>query len=88
MDSGFQVLDSGFSVIGTLDSGFQSLVGFWIPCYTGKNFPGFRNPDYHTWGDKNVLPTNSSPKLILTLASHLEQNLRGGVAGQFPRMIY
>ena len=55
-DSGFNAVDSGFSVSGNLHSGSQSLAAFWIPKpmipdfttkslwipdSTGKNFPEF-----------------------------------------------
>ena len=54
LDSGFNAVDSGFSVSGNLHSGSQSLAAFWIPKpmipdfptkslwipdSTGKNFP-------------------------------------------------
>ena len=60
LDSGFLTVDSGFKVLDfsfqwNLDSGFQSLVGFfWIPNprisdSTSKNLPDFAgNPDSHT----------------------------------------
>ena len=56
LDSGFNAVDSGFSVSGNLHSGSQSLAVFWIPKpmipdfttkslwipdSTGKNFPEF-----------------------------------------------
>ena len=56
LDSGFNAVDSGFSVSGNLHSGSQSLAAFWIPKpmipdfttkslwipdSTGKNFPEF-----------------------------------------------
>ena len=44
VDFGFQVLDSNL-FLWNLDSGFQSLVGFRIPCVvSGFQSPGFRNP--------------------------------------------
>ena len=64
LDSGFQVLDSCL-FLWNLDSGFQSfIVGFRIPCvvfripkandsgFGKQNFPGFRNPDALTWGER------------------------------------
>ena len=73
MDSGFQVLDSSLSE-WNLDSGFQSLVGFQILCelYSGfqsqgfrnprANFPGFRNTDSLTWGEKQGLAQSVSAR--------------------------
>ena len=64
VDSGFQLLDSSLCQ-WNLDSGFHSLVGFRIPClscipdsktqdsrFNKQTFPGFRNPDFLTWGAK------------------------------------
>ena len=44
VDSGFQELDSGFLFSWTLDSEFQSLVGFriFLKLYSGFKSPGFR----------------------------------------------
>ena len=68
--SGFRIPGNGFSLVfvnaWNLDSSFQSLVGFeiplelfWIPKpripdSPSKNFPGSRNPDSLSWGEKSV----------------------------------
>ena len=46
VDSGFQLVDSGFFVSGTLDSEFQSLVRFQIPQAEYIQDPGFRKQNF------------------------------------------
>ena len=49
MDSGFQVLDSGF-----LDSGFLSLIGFQIPGFRIPKAKTFRTPLHEVIGLRSI----------------------------------
>ena len=96
VDSGFQLLDSSLCQ-WNLDSGFHSLVGFRIPClscipdsktqdsrFNKQTFPGFRNPDFLTWGAKYPAILNERKLVNNTLFlgvhySTTSQTSQGGI---------
>ena len=74
MDSGFQVINSGFLCPWNLDSGLQSLAGLrYVELdyrFHKQEFHRFVTPDYLTWGNTKYIERIVAILALLRISCH------------------